>query len=161
MALFKKSAPKIDKAQLYVCLDSHRSAAGSFKQGQVVRGSEPGVRLHPDLWLPWTDDEAELLAARQAYIARSAPPTAPAGPTTSDGIPIFLSRPITDPAQLAVCVKPVPMTGAGYGLRMPIPVGTVLARTDQVVRGFPSHFRSARAADIEGQAGAAGEDSAA
>jgi hypothetical protein len=141
--------PKIDPAALYKCLDSHLGNAGMYKEGNTYRGDDPGVKLHPHLFIAdagLTDEE--FAVARQGMRLASHVPTPVDIPISSHGIPIGRVRPLrVDEAVVAVEAIPPTLVGAA-DYRAPIAPGTVLAKTDPLVKAYPKLFRPATPADM-------------
>jgi hypothetical protein len=128
------------------------SKAGTFKEGQVVRGDNPGVQLNPHLFIAHeglSDEEFTAAQAKARYAPYASAPAAP--PTTTDGVPIRLTRQLRVD-ELVVCIRgidqPTRAPGQAWFLRAPIQFGALLAKDDELVKRYPKRFRPATPADM-------------
>jgi hypothetical protein len=137
----------VDPAGLYVALDSHVSAAGSYKEGQPVRGSDPGVRLNPHLFVPDGLSDEERHVAHEAY---AGPALDAAVATLPTSIGPIVQRP-TSPDGFVVAKADIPPTFAPGGPYAPIPAGTLASASSPVVKARPKSFRPATEADLAQQ----------
>jgi hypothetical protein len=135
-------SPKVDPNALYIVVDSHVSAGGLYKEGQTVRGDDPGLRANPHLFILDPATEAEIHAARAALYARAntsvaTPDATP--PITSDGTPIVIAQPIPPERQLR-CIREFVLPGTARGGRRIFKVGQVYDARDPNVKKFKQHF---------------------
>ncbi len=63
-----RTIPKVDKALMYVCVESHVSDRGTYREGDRLRGDHVDVQATPIFWVPETFDTDQRHAARQARL---------------------------------------------------------------------------------------------
>jgi hypothetical protein len=119
-------SPKPDAATLYVCIGSHVSKAGSYTEGQKLRGDHPGVQATPSHWARADLDSESLFAAGHAlrFLGTVTPP---APPQTRLAREIPLERQVR-------CIRGVAFGGVH------VQAGQIFDKDDAGLREMRKHF---------------------
>jgi hypothetical protein len=121
---------KIPDTALAVCLIGHITNDRSYPEGAKLRGSDPDVRLHPEMYVAdGTLSDAELRAATKALMFPADVPTAPAAHQPP--------KPL-DPDKMRRCTIAAQISGDWAIVRAE--VGDLVPADSPLVTAMPGHF---------------------